>query len=55
NEDNGQYPAWRLGGSYTAGDIITHQGKNWVCIQTHIAYAVEWAPGLAESLWGQVR
>lgn len=55
NGDNGQYPAWVLGGSYTAGDIVSHRGKNWRCIQTHIAYAVEWAPDLAESLWREVR
>ncbi|WP_380179660.1 lytic polysaccharide monooxygenase [Kalamiella sp. sgz302252] len=55
NDDNGQYPAWTLGGSYRAGDIVTYQGKNWVCIQTHIAHAPEWAPGLAETLWHEAR
>ncbi|WP_442897134.1 lytic polysaccharide monooxygenase [Erwinia sp. CGal63] len=55
NDDNGQYPAWRQGGSYTAGEIVSHNGKNWVCIQSHTAWAIDWAPGLAETLWYEAR
>lgn len=47
----GTYPHWILGETYHAGDIVSHNGKNWVSYVTHVAHSPDWAPGLALSLW----
>lgn len=58
DEDTGGgnvYPAWILGGRFNAGDNVSHGGRNWTCLQTHIAYSPEWAPGLAPTLWREIK
>ncbi|MFU9138090.1 lytic polysaccharide monooxygenase [Erwinia tasmaniensis] len=58
DEDTGGgniYPAWILGERYNAGDNISHGGLNWTCKQTHIAHSPEWAPGLAPTLWRELK
>ncbi|NDJ56283.1 chitinase [Enterobacteriaceae bacterium 4M9] len=53
----GDYPQWTLRATYQAGDIVSHNGKNWVCLQTHTAYVEGWAPGASDSatLWREVK
>jgi chitin-binding protein len=54
-QGGGDYPAWELGTSYTAGvSRVSHIGKNWEAIQSHIAHVPEWAPGIAETLWKEI-
>ncbi|NJQ21820.1 hypothetical protein HCO69_19610 [Pantoea sp. LS15] len=50
----GDYPAWALKTSYSVGDKVSHVGKNWEAIQSHIAHVPEWAPGIAETLWKEI-
>ncbi|REK75004.1 carbohydrate-binding protein [Paenibacillus paeoniae] len=43
---------WALGGTYTAGQIIFHEGLFYSCVQSHVAYAPNWYPGpQTASLW----
>ncbi|WP_231877676.1 carbohydrate-binding protein [Erwinia sp. ErVv1] len=49
------YPAWILGERFNAGDNVSHGGRNWTCLQTHIAHSPEWAPGLAPTLWREIK
>ncbi|WKB53317.1 lytic polysaccharide monooxygenase [Eleftheria terrae] len=38
--------AWKEGASYTAGQVVTHNGKSWRCLQAHTAWVgAGWAPG----------
>ena len=47
--------AWRLGGRYTAGEIVTHNGKTYKVWQSHINYGdPNWAPDIALSLFYQI-
>jgi len=50
------YPEWALMGHYVAGQKVRYAGYNWLCRQTHVAYASSWAPGMsgAESLWSRI-
>lgn len=57
NSDNvTQYRPWRIRETYKTNEKITHNGKIWRCIQGHVSYAEDWAPGLSSSitLWEQV-
>jgi chitin-binding protein len=49
-------PLWQLGATYSAGVIVRHNGKKWLCLQTHTAVAINWAPGSvgSASLWKAV-
>lgn len=47
----GLLPAWSSG-KFKAGDLRTHDGQAWKCLQDHDSTGNEtWAPGLAASLW----
>lgn len=52
----GDYPQWTLRATYQAGDIVSHRGKNWICLQTHTAYSDSWSPGGSDSatLWREM-
>lgn len=54
HDDGDLYPQWELGTYYSAGERVSHQGKKWICLQTHTAYVMDWAPGKAESLWCEI-
>ena len=45
-------PDWDPNGYYTLGDLVTHSGAVWECLQTHQCFGdPNWAPGVAPSLW----
>ncbi|WP_261639926.1 M66 family metalloprotease [Erwinia mallotivora] len=46
-------PQWVLGGTWQAGEKASYQNREWICIQTHTAWVISWAPGTADSvaLW----
>lgn len=45
-------PAWAQG-PYTAGQVVSHNGQPWRCLQAHDSSGdAAWAPGVAPSLWG---
>lgn len=46
-------PQWVLGGTWQAGEKVSYQNREWICIQTHTAWVICWAPGTADSvaLW----
>lgn len=45
-------PAWAQG-PYTAGQVVSHNGQPWRCLQAHDSSGdAAWAPGIAPSLWG---
>lgn len=52
-EDGENYQDWKLKNSYAVGDIVHYSGRNWICLQAHIAYELSWAPGAEDSstLW----
>ncbi|MFT4466010.1 MAG: carbohydrate-binding protein [Sodalis sp. (in: enterobacteria)] len=31
--------------SYTRGDKVSYRGKDWECLQSHVAYTDAWSPG----------
>ncbi|MEN3262402.1 lytic polysaccharide monooxygenase [Sodalis endosymbiont of Spalangia cameroni] len=41
----GNYPEWKLMTSYTRGDKVSYRGKDWECLQSHVAYTDSWSPG----------
>jgi len=44
--------SWTLGGTYTAGQIVFHDGSFYSCVQSHTAHAPNWYPGpQTASLW----
>jgi chitin-binding protein len=46
--------AWVEGGSYTAGQLVAHQGATYVCLQTHTAWqGTGWKPDVTPSLWSR--
>lgn len=50
--EGSQHPAWELGASYEKGDVVSHAGADWECIQAHTAHVGEWAPGEGDNvLW----
>lgn len=42
---------WVLLGSYTAGEVVTYLGSSYKAMVTHVAYAQEWNPAAAATLW----
>lgn len=44
---------WTTGTSYSAGDRVTHDGRGYVCLQSHTAQR-GWEPSSAPSLWRAV-
>ncbi|WHS98745.1 MAG: GlcNAc-binding protein A [Pantoea stewartii] len=55
--DPDPYRKWALRSTFSAGEIVSHNGRLWQCLQTHVAYSPEWAPGASDSatLWRQVK
>lgn len=53
-ESNEAYPQWRLGTDYLVDDKVSYNNKNWICLQAHTAYVLDWAPGAAENLWREI-
>ncbi len=52
-DDTPATPAWDSHGSYTVGDVVTHNGSEWACLQIHQGGGdPNNAPGIAHSLWG---
>lgn len=51
-----QYPEWQLGTYYIVDEVVSYQGSNWRCLQSHISYTESWAPGSENSLtlWEKV-
>jgi len=41
---------WATGVSYSIGDVVTYQGTDYECIQSHTSQA-EWNPAAVTSLW----
>jgi chitin-binding protein len=52
-QGEGEHKEWKLDTRYERGEIVSHAGKNWSCIQAHTSYTADWAPGLETSvtLW----
>ena len=47
----GHHPAWDgQGYTYAEGDLVTHDGQTWRCLQAHSSQP-DWAPGAAPALW----
>ncbi|XP_055356353.1 uncharacterized protein LOC129601538 [Paramacrobiotus metropolitanus] len=42
---------WQKGASYNAGDIVVWDGQRYKALQQHNAYAYNWTPPQAASLW----
>lgn len=52
DDDDDDYEVWDAYGSYVQGQIVSHNGSLWECLQTHQCYGdPNWAPGIAPSLW----
>ncbi len=49
----GQYPAWQANHAYTAGDLVSYNGLNYKCLQSHTSL-VGWEPPNVPALWQQV-
>lgn len=50
-----QYPAWKSGVPYNAGDTVTYNGKNWRCTTAHTSNAA-WYPGATGVyLWTEIK
>lgn len=47
--DPDPYRKWALRSTFSAGEIVSHNGRLWQCLQTHVAYSPEWAPGASDS------
>lgn len=41
---------WAVGASYTIGDEVSYNGRDWVCSQSHTAHSSAWYPG-APGIW----
>lgn len=54
DEGGSQYPAWSLNTSYKNNDLVSHEKKNWKCLQAHISYVPDWAPGNTDTLWTEL-
>ncbi|GMC04600.1 chitinase [Enterococcus thailandicus] len=48
--DSGQVGEWKVGVTYHIGDIVTHQGHQYKCLQEHTSISV-WSPDQAPALW----
>lgn len=44
------YPAWVVGVRYQRGDRVSHQGRNFECLQSHLSTAAQ-APLVANTIW----
>ncbi|MGE8097263.1 lytic polysaccharide monooxygenase [Pseudomonas fluorescens] len=48
----GDYPAWELNARYEKDARVSHSGSKWRCIQAHVSYVSDWAPGVGDNvLW----
>lgn len=43
-------PQWKIATAYFPGDVVTLNGKHYLCLQKHVSIAT-WAPDVAFSLW----
>jgi len=44
--------AWTEGASYTVGQIVNYQGRQYRCLQAHTAYVgAGWTPASSPTLW----
>jgi chitinase len=46
----GQYPAWQPNHAYTAGTLVSYNGHNYKCLQSHTSM-VGWEPPNVPALW----
>lgn len=44
------YPEWKVGNSYSVGDLVYYKGTVYECIFPHVSQS-DWAPGTVASLW----
>lgn len=51
--DPAQYPAWTVGTTYKAGDVVTYGGAVFRCVQGHTAQP-GWEPPNVAALWVRV-
>lgn len=53
DQGGGDHPAWKLHSFYATGDVVSHKGSDWRCLQSHTSHTEDWAPGQASSevLW----
>jgi chitin-binding protein len=43
---------WREGATYSAGQAVAYQGRNYRCLQSHTAWAgAGWTPDVSPTLW----
>ena len=43
---------WTEGASYTAGQVVSYQGKQYRCLQAHTAWVgAGWNPAVSATLW----
>jgi hypothetical protein len=42
---------WTIGATYSAGDIVSYNGKNYKCLQPHTVVSADWTPANVQSLW----
>lgn len=45
---------WKTGVNYKPGDVVSYQGKEYLCLQGHPSMA-HWSPSAAASLWQAIR
>jgi chitin-binding protein len=46
--------AWVEGASYTVGQLVTHRGVTYVCVQAHTAWqGTGWTPDATPALWAR--
>lgn len=51
----GCYSAWAEGKTYTAGDMVTYDGRNYRALSTHVAYkGANWNPKSTGTLWQDI-
>ena len=53
--EGGEHPQWAPGKSYTTNARVSYEGGVWRCLQAHISYTTDWAPGQpgSEVLWAR--
>lgn len=44
------YPEWKVGNSYSVGNLVYYKGTVYECIFPHVSQS-DWAPGTVASLW----
>ncbi|WP_308445852.1 carbohydrate-binding protein [Chitiniphilus purpureus] len=51
----GCYAGWAEGNTYSAGTLVTYNGRNYQALVTHVAYAgTNWNPPASPTLWKDV-